>query len=149
MYCFKLIKEGSVHSADQKIIPKSDFETLITSKELLEKAEAQVKDMIDDAHKESEEIKEKARQEGFDRGLLKFNEELLVFEEKLKMLRHEMQKAILPLVMKATKKIIGEEIKLDSETILSIVLQSIKSVSQCKVVKLYVNKKDLDFLVIL
>jgi type III secretion protein L len=146
MYCFKLIKEGSVHSADQKIIPKSDFETLITSKELLEKAEAQVKSMIEDAHKECEEIKEKAKLEGFDRGLSKFNEELLIFEEKLKMLRHEMQKAILPLVMKATKKIIGEELKLDSETILSIVLQSIKSISQCKVVKLYVNKKDLDFL---
>ncbi len=146
MYCFKLIKEGSVHSSDQKIIPKSDFETLITSKELLEKAEAQVKSMIEDAHKESEEIKEKAKLEGFDAGLSKFNEELLVFEEKLKMLRHEMQKAVLPLVMKATKKIIGEELKLDSETILSIVLQSIKSISQCKVVKLYVNKKDLDFL---
>jgi type III secretion protein L len=146
MYCFKLIKDGNVHSSDEKIIPKKDFETLISSKELLEKAEMDAKNLIDDALKECETIKANAKEEGFEEGLKKFHEELLIFEDKLKFMRHEMQKAVLPLVLKATKKIIGEELKLNPETIVSIVLQSIKSVSQCRVVKLYVNKKDLEIL---
>lgn len=146
MYCFKLIKEGSVHTGNEKIIRKQDFEDLIDSKTLLEKSREESEKIVEDAKEESVKIKEQAKEEGFQEGLNRFNEQLLLFEDKLKVLRHELQKAVLPLVLKATKKIIGEELKQHPESILSIVLQSIKNVIQAKVVKLYVNKADLEYL---
>ena len=146
MYCFKLIKEGRVHTGNEKIIKKAEFEELISAKELLEKAEAESIRIIAAAHEESSQIKDNAKEEGFQEGLGRFNEQLLLFEDKLKVMRHELQKAVLPLVMKATKKIIGEELKQNPESILSIVSQSIKSVVQSKTVKLYVNKVDLEYL---
>lgn len=146
MYCFKLIKEGRVHTGKGKIIRKEDFEELLSAKKLLEMAESESEKAVQDAHNESVSIKEKAYQDGFQEGLNQFNEQMLLFEDKLKVLRHELQKAVLPLVLKATKKIIGEELKQNPQSILSIVLQSIKNVAQAKVVKLYVSKSDLEIL---
>ncbi len=146
MYCFKLIKEGSVHTGEKKIIRKNEFEDLISAKELIEKAKIEADAAIEAAHQEGIAIKEKAEADGFQEGLNRFNEQMLLFEEKLKVLKHEMQKAVLPLVLKATKKIIGEELKQNPESIVSIVMQSIKSVVQSKVVKLYVYKADLEIL---
>ena len=146
MYCFRLIKEGKVHTGKEKIIRKDEFEELLSAKELLQKSEKECKQVLDEAHKECALIKEKAKEEGFQEGLNIFNEQMLLFEDKLKMLKHELQKAVLPLVLKSTKKIIGEELKQNPESILSIVMQSIKSVIQSKIVKLYVNASDLEYL---
>ena len=146
MYCFKLIKKEALHTGDGKIIPKKDFEELLTAKALLEKVELDAKEITDAAHNESEVIKKAAEEAGFAEGLKRFNEQLLLFEDKLKVLKHELQKAVLPLVLKATKKIIGEELKQHPETIVSIVMQAIKSVIHAKLVKLYVNRADLEYL---
>ncbi len=146
MYCFRLIKEGKVHTGKDKIIKKDAFEDLLSSKELLLKSQEESKQILEEAHKESLIIKEKAKEEGFSEGLNQFNEQMLLFEDKLKVLKHELQKAVLPLVLKSTKKIIGEELKQYPESILAIVMQSIKSVIQSKIVKLYVNAADLEYL---
>src|SRR3990167_2794425 len=142
MYCFKLIKNESLHTGKGKIIPKEEFETLLTAEELLQKIEDETNDIVEEAKKESTAIKEKAHEEGFQEGLVKFNEQLLLFEDKLKILKHELQKSVLPLVLQATKKIVGEELSLAPEAIVSIVMQSIKSVVQSKTVKLYVNRSE-------
>jgi len=146
MYCFKLIKNESLHTGKGKIIPKEEFETLLTAEELLQKIENETQDIVEEAKKESSSIREKAHEEGFQEGLNRFNEQLLLFEDKLKVLKHELQKAVLPLVLQATKKIIGQELTLTPESIVSIVMQSIKSVLQSKTVKLYVNRQDLEYL---
>jgi type III secretion protein L len=146
MYCFKLIKEGSVHTGKEKIIRKSDFEDLISAKDLIEKAKEDAAIIIEEAHKEADAIKEKGKEDGFQEGLNQFSEQMLLFEDKIKILRHELQKAVLPLVLKSAKKIVGEELKQNPESILAIVMQAIKSVIQSKIVKLYVNKIDLEYL---
>lgn len=146
MYCFRLIDKNAIHTGKEKIIKRADFEELLSAKELLEKAEQESQELLDQARKESAFIKDEAKLEGFQEGLNRFNEQLLLFEDKLKILKHEMQKAVLPLVLKATKKIIGAELKQHPESIVTIVMQSIKSVVQSKVVKLYVNRQDLEYL---
>ena len=139
MYCFKLIKHESLHLGEGKIIPRDAFESLLTAQELLQKIE-------EERHIVLAESKKKAEQAGFEEGLRQFNEQLLLFEDKLKVLRHEMQRSILPLVLKATKKIIGDELQQHPEAILSVVQQAIKAVAQATTVKLYVNRADLEYL---
>lgn len=144
MYCFSLIKQGAVHTNKKKIIPKEEFATLMSAQEILLAVKEEEKEVIKEANIVAEELKKAAEERGFDEGLFRFNEQILLFEEKVKMMRHEMQKALLPLVLKATKRIIGEEIGLNPEAVVHIVMQSIKSVSNCQVVKLFVNKADLE-----
>ncbi len=146
MYCFSLIKKGSVHTRKGKIIPKESVEELVSSLQVLEAADEESKELLLAVEAECVEIKKEAQEAGFQEGLEKFNEQILLFEERLRILRHEMQKAILPLVLKATKRIVGEELELRPESVVNIVTESIKGIAQCKVVRLYVNRLDLDSL---
>lgn len=146
MYYFSLMNKGAIHSHEGKIIPKKDAEQLISADEILNQAQEEAKEIIKAAENEALEIKQKAEEAGFDEGLLKFNTQLLYFEERVKVLRHEMQKAVLPLVLKATKRIVGDELELNPESVVDIVVHAIKAVAGAKVVKLYVNRHDLDIL---
>jgi len=53
---------------------------------------------------------------------------------------------MLPLVLKAAKKIVGDQIKLHPETIISIIEQIIKPVLTHHKVKLYLNKTDKEII---
>lgn len=146
MYCFTLVKKGRVHADGKKVIPKEDFSSLLEAKNLIEEARAEADDLIKDAKKKAEEIHEQAKKDGFHEGLEKFNEHLFQFDDTVKLLRHEMQKAVLPLVLKATKRIIGEAIELDPNLVVDIVMQSVRNVSQMHNIKLYVNRSDMETL---
>ena len=51
---------------------------------------------------------------------------------------------LIPVALKAAKKIVGREIELSEDTIVDIVSNTLKAVSQHKKITIYVNKKDLD-----
>ncbi|MBS0585014.1 MAG: HrpE/YscL family type III secretion apparatus protein [Verrucomicrobia bacterium] len=146
MYTFSLIQKGSIHTGKDKIIPKKDFETLLSAKQVLTTAKKEAKELHEETLLACEKLKEEAKEAGYQDGLAKFYEHLFAFDEKIKVLRHEMQKAVLPLVLKATKRIIGDEIEMHPESVVPIVLQAVKAVLSCRVVKLYVNKDDLPIL---
>lgn len=146
MYSFTLIKKGSIHTGKEKIIPKKDFSCLVSARQIVVTAKKEAKELHEETLIECERLRAEAKEAGFQEGLEKFHEHLFFFEEKIKVLRHEMQKAILPLVLKATKRVIGEELELNPNIVVPIVLQAIKSILSCKVVSLYVNKDDLELL---
>ena len=87
-------------------------------------------------------IKEQAQEEGFAEGLQKFNEHLIYFDKQLRLLRMDLQKQILPLALKAAKKIVGEQLNLHPETIVDIVIQTLAPVTQNHRFTIYVNKAD-------
>lgn len=146
MYLLKLVDGEELHLKEKKVIPKEELEAVIETEELIEKAKEQIADLKKKAKEECKEAKKKAEEEGFVEGLSKFNEHVLLLGEKVKELRHSMQQQMLPIVLKTTKKIVGEQLKLHPETVVDIVLQSVKSVAGCKFVKIYVNKSDLVYL---
>lgn len=144
MYTFTLVDKKDVHTGKKKIIPGKDFSKLVDAIEIIEKAKEEAKKIVDETLVNCEEIKAEAKQAGFEEGLAKFNEHILYIEDQIKALRHEMQKVLLPLVLRATKRIIGEELELNPSSVVHVVMQAIKSVSQCRHVKLFVNKADLE-----
>lgn len=120
----------------KKILPKAEFATLIKAGDLLKKAK---KEMAEEAKR----TKEEAEKEGFQKGLEKWNHQLVAINAELKELREETQKKILPLALKAARKILGEELKLHPDRIVDIVLTSLKPVTQHKKIVIYVNKDEL------
>lgn len=144
---FSLISGKEVRVAPgEKIVPAKEFETLENANEILKTVKAEGFAYRQEVAKESEKIKEQAFQEGFQEGLVSLNKHLFALDEELKILREDIQKKILPLALKAAKKIIGEELRMHPDRIVDIVLTSLKPVTQHRKIVIYVNKADLDML---
>jgi type III secretion protein L len=147
MKFFSLIYQGEIHpSDDDKVIPAEEFSTLMEASQILVRAKEDAKDYEKRTAEECEELKEIAKEEGFSRGLDLFNEHLIHFDKQLHLIRLELQKQILPLALKAAKKIVGEQLTLHPETIVEIVIQSLAPVTQNHRFTIYVNKADKEIL---
>lgn len=144
MKFFSLLSGSEVRIAPgTKRIPAEEFSQAVKADDILKTVKQEAKAFQKTTAEESEKIKELAFQEGFQEGLLSLNKHLLALDKELKDLRHEIQKNILPLSLKAARKIIGEELKLHPDRIVDIVLNSLKPVTQHKRIIIFVNKVDL------
>ncbi|MCH9612065.1 MAG: V-type proton ATPase subunit E [Chlamydiia bacterium] len=144
MKLFSLLHKRSVHTGEKKIIPASEFSTLCSAKEIVDEAKIDSDKLIAAAHEEAKKIKQEAYEKGFQEGLNRLSDHIALLESKLRQMQHDMQAAVLPLVLKSTKKVVGEQIRLHSETIVDIVLHAIRSVSQCRSIKIIVSKQDIE-----
>ncbi|OGN62881.1 MAG: hypothetical protein A3F09_00070 [Chlamydiae bacterium RIFCSPHIGHO2_12_FULL_49_11] len=143
MHLFSLIGDKKVALGKGKVIPKEDFETVVSTHEMVEAAGKSIEAAWKKAKKEIAKLRSEEKQKGFEEGLSQLYEHFLVFEQELKVLRHEIQMQILPLVLKSVKKIIGDALEAHPEFIVDVVFQSIKGALQSRIVRIYVNKKDL------
>lgn len=143
MTCFSLTT-GKQVLTNKKIIKADDFATIIQAYEILEQGKLEIQELKDKEHKVIQELKEKAKIEGFEEGMTQFSVHILHLEEKIKKMLITMQSQILPLTLKATKKIIGQELRLHPEVIVDIVNQAIKNASHAELVKIYVSKEDFE-----
>lgn len=143
MTLLSLLYQGKVSLKDsQKIIRKADFSKIISAKDLLEKAKEDIEEYKLENEKLCEQLQQEAKEQGFQKGLESFNEKLIFLDKKIKEIRMEMQNQILPLAMQALKKIMGKQLELNPETVVDIVLQALKPVSQNYEIKLLVSKHD-------
>lgn len=144
---FSLIFSGEIHrSEDKKILPAEEFSRLLESREVLEQAKEDVKTYLKQNKEACNEALKQAETSGFNKGLTEFNKHILYYEQKIKMMEHELQKHILPLALKAAKKIVGGELKAHPETIVDIVRQTLKPVTQNHHIKIYVSRQDKETL---
>jgi type III secretion protein L len=147
MKFFSLIYQGELHtSEDEKVIPQKEFSILVNATEVLEKAREDAVRLKKETEEECEKLKEEAQKKGFDEGLATFNDHILNFEKKIKKLHHETYLQILPLALKAAKKIVSKELETHPDTIVDIVLDTLKPVTQAQKVTIYVNKADKELL---
>ena len=131
---------------EQKLIPKEEFTTLQEASQLLAQAQEETAQLLKQTEEECLNLKEQAKEEGFQEGLSQLNEKILQLDEEIKRLHHEMNRIILPLALKAAKKIVGKELELHPETIVSIVMQAITPALQNHHVTIWVNKEDQELL---
>ena len=144
---FSLIFSGNLHRAgEDKVLPKEAFSVLLEAREVLAKAKEDVGTYLEQNQKECKKVLEKAKKAGFNQGLTEFNKQILFYEQKIKRMEQELQKVVLPLALKAAKKIVGRELELKPETILDIVQQTLRPVTQSHHIKIYVSKKEKEIL---
>ncbi len=144
---FSLLSGQEVRIAPgEKVVPAKEFSTLQKASELLKKAKKEALEFAKEEAKEAEIIKEIAFKEGFHEALLSLNKHIIALDQELQTLRTDVQQKILPLALKAARKLVGEELKLHPDRIVDIVLTSLKPAVQHKKIVIYVNKADLDVL---
>lgn len=143
MKYFSLLTDETVSAAaGEKIIPKKEFELLLSGKELLEDMHEMKADYAQALEEERQEVLKIGYKEGFEKGLHQFNEHILAIDETLKSIRMEVQRNVLPLALKAAKKIVGTALEMKPELIVDIVSQALKPVREAHVVKIGVSKED-------
>lgn len=129
-----------------KVIPAKEFGVLLDAKELKGRIESELKELQKKTELKCKELKAKAREVGFQEGLEQFNKHVVALEEKKRQLYHEMQRLIIPLALKAAKKIVAQELKLHPDSIVDIVKKTLKPVLQNYRIKIFVNKEDKNIL---
>lgn len=144
---FTLLRGEKVRlSPKVKIIPANDFSELLTSDEILQKVQEDALQYKKQTTEDCEKLKEQSSQEGFEEGFEKWSEKIVEQENEIKKVRSDLEKLVLPLALKAAKKIVGREIELSHDIIVDIVRHHLKEVSSHKKIKLYVNKSELAFI---
>jgi len=144
---FSLLSGNTVHPAPgRKIIPSQEFSTLQDAAEILAVVQRESEEFKRHTIEEAETIKELAFQEGFQEGLNALNQHIVLLDHELSKIREDLQKRILPLALKAARKIMGEELKLHPDRIVDIVMTSLKPVTQHRRITIYVSRQDLEHL---
>ncbi len=147
MTLFSLLSHSTLSiKPGQKIIPQAEFSQILEAQEVLKQAKQDALDYHKNTELECEELRKKAQEEGFQKGLEEFNEHILSLDKEAKKILLEMQKIILPLALKAAQKIVSKEIELNPETIVDIVIQAMAPAKQNKKITIFVNKSDLETL---
>ncbi|MEM8629397.1 MAG: FliH/SctL family protein [Chlamydiota bacterium] len=142
MKYFSLFSHQSVRSTESKILPKEEVECLLAGEELVRTAKTEALAYRTEVASECELLKEEAEKAGFLAGLKKLYEHHLHLKKLSEELSEEVHKKILPLAIKAARKILGEELKLHPERIVEIILQALRPVVQQHQITIYVNPKD-------
>ena len=132
--------------ANRHIIPAKEAVKLLNGSEMLKLVLADVEQYKIENAKEIEKQKELAIAEGFAEGYQKWTSLIANLELEVKKVAEDMQQQLIPVALKAAKKIVGKEIEVSNDIIVDIVANVLKSVSQCKKITIYVNKKDLEVL---
>jgi len=141
---FSLISKQEVRLAPgKKIVPAAEYSELQEASSILKTVHAEAMEFKKKSLEEAELIKEQAFKEGFQEGLQALNAHILSLDRELKAIREDVHKKILPLALKAARKIIGEELKLHPDRIVDIVMGALKSVTQHRQIAIYVNRADL------
>jgi type III secretion protein L len=144
---FSLIYQGEIHPAsDKKVIPIEDYATLMKASEILERAREDVATYKKNVEEECKRLKEQSKKEGYEEGLKQLNDRIIGLDQEIKRLRHEMNKLILPLALKAAKKIVARELEIHPETIVDIVKQALMPATQNHRITIWVNKADKEIL---
>ena len=144
MKLFSFINDKKVHLAPTKIIKAEEFETLLTARSLLEQTKKDAIEYKKKVVKECELLKEQAQKEGFQQGLKEWARQIAYLEEEIKNTHDQVEKSMVSAVLLAAKKIVGREIEQNEKTIVDIISNSLKSVSEHKIITLYVSKEDLE-----
>jgi type III secretion protein L len=143
MKFFSLIKKGDIHpKGDRKILPKESFSQLLTADELITTVKEEIAEYRKENDEECQRLREVAKKEGFEEGLSRLNEHIVHLDLLMKQLRHELTQQILPIALKAAKRIVGRELKTHPDAIVDIVMQALQPATQSHRVKIYVNKAD-------
>lgn len=142
---FSFIHEGKLHIApDTKVISGEAFSSLIDAQEVLKKVRDDAEQYKVEIASECEQIKENAQKEGFEHGFSQWADKVAELEDQIIRVRQDMENLIVPIALKASKKIVGRELDVSKTTVVDIIVNSLRAVAQHKKINIKVNRKDFE-----
>lgn len=129
-----------------KVIPAESIAILKDAQEILDETIAQSEAYKIEVIASCEKLKERAKQEGFEKGYEEWIEKINILEAEIQKVRKDTEAMIFPIALKAAQKILGRELELSKTAAIDIIVASLKSVASHKKIKVYVNRKEFDLI---
>lgn len=140
---FNLINGGSIHLEPKtKVLKQKDLAQAIDGEELLDKIKSDAETYRETVVKEVEDIKAKATLDGYQEGFKVWIEHIAKLEKEIGQVRKDYEKILVPVLLKAVKKIVGHELENRQDVIVDIIQTSLKSVATHKKITIYVSPKE-------
>lgn len=147
MKYFTLIYGDKVaRAAAAKVIPAEEFAKLLEGRELVEHIQEEAERYRQEVVSECELLKEEAERQGFQEGLERWSAQITYLESEIRKVSEEMVKALAPVALQATKKLIGRELEINPDILAEIVAKTLKSVTGHRRVVIYCHRNDLPVL---
>lgn len=141
---FTLLSGATLHVApNTKIIPREEFSDAMQAADLLGRVQEEIERYKEKIALECEQLKQQALQEGFQEGFAKWTNHLAQLEEEIANAHKATEKMIIPVALKAARKIVDRELELSQTAIVDIVSSKLKAVKQSKQVVIHVSVEDL------
>lgn len=128
------IIRGEVYSASAK------------ARELLQKAQQEAETIIRNAQEESTKLRQNGYDTGYQEGLAQTTELLVKARQEQEQFLRNANRDLMDLAFKIAEKIIGKQLEIEPETIISIVKQAMQTVRQTKQLTIRVHPADAKIL---
>jgi type III secretion protein L len=142
----KILKADSVADkvvvSSPKVLKREVFEKTQEARDVVSIAQERARQIIAQAERESDEIREKAHQEGKAQGLAEWNRILAQASKRAEELTKSWEETMLRLSVRVAEKIVGEQLRLHPDTIVEIVREVLKNVRPGKRLAIQVNPSE-------
>jgi len=142
----KILKADSVAEkvvvSSPKVLKREVFEAAQEARDVVSLAQERARQIIDDAQRERDKIREQARQEGNAEGLAEWNRILADTTKRAEELTKSWEETMLRLSVRVAEKIVGEQLRLHPDTIVEIVREVLKNVRPGKRLMIQVNPSE-------
>ena len=129
-----------------KWLPADAVSSLLDCTELLATVHTDAANYRKKVAADCEELKTRAEVEGFQAGFDQWIEMVSYLEKEVVKVREELQKVVMPVALKAAKKIVASELQVNPQVTFDIVASTLKSIAQHKRIVLYVSKQDFELI---
>jgi type III secretion protein L len=130
----------------RKVIKKEVFSATLEAQTILDAARQEAEQILQEARLQRDDIVEGARHAGYQEGLTQWNEAMVVALRQKDQLLKDSEHAVVHLAVRVAEKIIGEQLLLSPQTIVSIVREGLKSIRSEKSLVLKVNPEHVELL---
>jgi type III secretion system HrpE/YscL family protein len=125
-----------------RVLKREVYEATLDARDVVVLAQEKAQHIIADAERERDALREKARQEGNAQGLAEWNGILARADQRAEELTKSWEETMLRLSVRVAEKIIGEELKLHPDAIVSIVREVLKGTRSGKHLAIQVNEAE-------
>src|SRR5262245_12643726 len=98
-------------SDPRKVIKKGVFAAAVDAQSIVEAARREAGQLLDEAQKQREQVRAEAHQAGYEEGLTRWNETILLANEAQDQLLKTSEQILVRLAVRVAEKIIGEHLQ--------------------------------------
>ena len=131
----RIIKTGE----HPRVVNRAAQQAYVEAEHILESARQQAAEIIHEAELKGEEMRATRQEEGYKAGLSRWNEALQNAEQLTENITKDAQQQLIKLSVRLAEKIIGEQLRLEPDTVISIVREALTSARRETKLTLRVN----------
>jgi type III secretion protein L len=137
----RIIKAGAAvdHGASGRVLKRDIYDAGVDARGIVDAARAEAEAILRDAEARRSAIEEAAQAEGFRQGLSQWNQALQSVRESQASLETKYEPELVKMAIRIARKIIGEDLKMRPETIVSIARECLRGVRHDEALTVRVN----------